>query len=808
MAIASRIARIALFALTLLLVLSLVAFLMLRASLPRLDGELSLAGLTQAVSVHRDELGVVTLSGGTRIDLAQATGFIHAQDRFFQMDLARRQAAGELSVLFGQVAVKTDRRNRLHRFRSRAEQVLASGSNADRELLIAYARGVNQGIGVLDARPFEYFVLNARPEPWRPEDSLLVAYSMFLTLNDARGERDAALGLMHEVLPAGLVDFIVPSGTPWDAPVQGEPHSAPAVPGPDVIDLRDRLPAATAAMLARPTVITPMAGSNNWAVAGSRSASGAAIVANDMHLPLRVPNTFYRLRLETGDAGTGVAVTGVTIPGIPVFIAGSNGQVAWGFTNSYGDWTDIVWVEPDAADPDRYLVAGGSEPLRCVDEEILVKGADPAVETVCETRWGPLLGPDQQGRQQALKWLAHEAEAMNMGMLGMEQAGTVAEAMEVANRAGNPPQNIVVADHHGSIGWTIMGRIPLREGYDPALPAYWNKPGTGWTGWLSPAQYPRIINPPGGRIWTANARVVDGEFLRRLGDGGYALGARAGQIRDGLASRPALDIADMLAIQLDDRALFYQRWRDLLLETLDAAALDDVPARAEFRRMIADWQRRADPDAVGFRLVYETRARLLRQLFESLASDMRAVDPEFGFEEGLRYGLGRQFESPAWQLLTTRPAHLLDPGFDSWRGFVLAAADATRESLNGGSAEAAESLSQRTWGERNRARIRHPLSGALWPFARWLDMPVQPLAGATQMPRVQTPDFGASERFAVSPGREAEAYFHMPAGQSGHPLSPFYRAGHEAWVEGRPTPFLPGEAAHTLVLTPGTKDPG
>lgn len=802
MAAVSRIARIALVALILLLVLALVAYLILRASLPSLDGEHSLAGLTQAVSVHRDKLGVVTLRGGTRIDQAQATGFVHAQDRLFQMDLARRQAAGELSVLFGEVAVKTDRRNRLHRFRSRAERVLASGSNADRELLTAFARGVNQGIEALNVRPFEYLVLNTRPEPWRPEDSLLVAYSLFLTLNDARGERDAALGLMYEVLPSELVDFIVPSGTPWDAPLQGEPRPAPAIPGPDVIDLRERPPAASVAALARPPVTTPIAGSNNWAVAGSRSVTGFAIVANDMHLPLRVPNTFYRLCLEFGGVESGVAVSGVTIPGIPVFIAGSNGRVAWGFTNSYGDWTDVVLIEPDAGDPDAYLVNGGSEPLRCVDEEILVKGGPAVIETVCETRWGPLLGPDRQGRQQALKWLAHETEAMNMGMLGMEQAGTVAEAIEVANRAGNPPQNMVVADRHGSIGWTIMGRIPRREGYDPALPAYWNKPGTGWTGWLSPAQYPRIINPPDGGIWTANARVVDGESLRQLGDGGYALGARAGQIRDGLASRPTLDIADMLAIQLDDRALFYLRWRDLLLEILDADALDDVPARTEFRRLIADWQPRADPDAVGFRLVYETRARLLRQLFESLAQDMRAVDPEFGFEEGLRYGLGRQFESPAWQLLTTRPAHLLDPGFDSWRRFVLAAADATRESLNGGPVAGTESLSQRTWGERNRARIRHPLSGALWPFARWLDMPVQPLAGATQMPRVQTPDFGASERFAVSPGREAEGYFHMPAGQSGHPLSPFYRAGHQAWVEGRPMPFLPGQTAHTLVLSP------
>jgi len=356
---------------------------------------------------------------------------------------------------------------------------------------------------------------------------------------------------------------------------------------------------------------------------------------------------------------------------------------------------------------------------------------------------------------------------------------------------------MVVADRHGSIGWTVVGRIPRRSGFDPTSPSFWNTPDIGWVGWLDFDQYPQIIDPPGGRIWTANARVVDGAFLERLGDGGYALGARAAQIRDDLGSQPLLGIDDMLAIQLDDRARFYWRWRDLMLETLDADAVAEDPRREEFRQLLADWLPRADTRSVGFRLVYETRARILRALFESLTRDLREIDPDFSFDEGMRYGLARQFEGPAWELLEQRPGHLLDAAFDSWQALILGAIDATRESL-----VSEGDLSERTWGERNLARIRHPLSGALWPLSRWLDMPVQPLAGAPQMPRVQTPDFGASERFAVSPGRESEAYFHMPGGQSGHPLSPFYRAGHQAWVEGLPTPFLPGPAKHRLLLSP------
>ncbi|MGB5591387.1 MAG: penicillin acylase family protein [Gammaproteobacteria bacterium] len=778
------------------LVLAALAVWLLRASLPQLSGTEALAGLESGVEVSRDALGVVSLRGADRADLAQAMGYVHAQDRFFQMDLARRQAAGELSALFGVVALPSDRRNRLHRFRDRAEQVLNQGSDDDRVLLNAYARGVNQGLDALGARPFEYLVLGARPRRWLPEDSLLAAYSMFLTLNDSRGDRDAAMALVHQQLPQALIEFILPRGTSWDAPIQGESYRVRPIPGPEVIDLRERPPLQPAALTLAPVPV-PLYGSNNWAVSGAASASGAAMVANDMHLPLRVPNTFYRIRLELQTGGSVLAVTGVTIPGIPVVIAGSNGHVAWGFTNSYGDWTDLVLVEMDPGDPGRYLFDGQTEALRCFDEEILVKGDDPAVETVCETRWGPLLEPDHLGQQRALKWLAHETEALNMGLLRMERASSVAEAIEIAKRAGNPPQNMVVADRHGSIGWTVVGRIPQRRGYDPALPSFWNTADTGWTGWLDFDQYPQIIDPPAGRIWTANARVVDGELLARVGDGGYALGARAAQIREDLLSRPLLGIDDMLAIQLDDRALFYQRWRDLMLETLDGDALAEDPGREEFRLLLADWLPRADTTSVGFRLVYDTRERILRSLFESLTRDLRQIEPDFGFDEGMRYGLARQFEGPAWALLEQRPEHLLDATYASWRALILASMDATRQALG-----SEGDLSAQTWGERNRASIRHPLSGALWPFSRWLDMPVQALPGATQMPRVQTPDFGASERFAVSPGREDEAYFHMPAGQSGHPLSPFYRAGHQAWVEGLATPFLPGPTEFRLLLSP------
>jgi penicillin amidase len=789
-----------------LLVLSVVvvlagaaaAWLALRASLPALDGSRVLRGLHGAVAVERDDIGVVTLRGGSRLDLARATGYVHGQDRFFQMDLARRRAAGELSALFGPVALDVDRGNRLHRFRHRAGAVLAMAEQADRVLLAAYAEGVNAGLDSLETRPWEYLVLRADPAPWQAEDSLLVLYSMYLELNDSRGDREAALEVLDRSLPPAMVGFISPRGTDWDAPLEGESYHVPDIPGPELFAVdRDSLSPPAIHAPAQRSGDEALPGSNNWAVAASASADGSAMVANDMHLGLRVPNTFYRLRLEL-EGPEAMAVTGASLPGAPLVVVGSNGRVAWGFTNSYGDWTDVVLLEVDPDDPSSYRTPGGWNSIQCVDESIPVAGAGPSVETVCETIWGPVLPAREGTGPRALKWLAHEDQAVNLGLMLMERAVDVDEAVAVANRAGVPPLNMVVADAGGRIAWTIAGRIPLRDGYDADRPASWSSAGTGWTGWLAPDDYPRIVDPPSGRVWTANARVTDGDDLEILGDGGYALGARAAQIRNDLERSDAMTVADMLAIQLDDRALFYQRWRDLALAVLSDYATNRDPRRREFRRLLEDWIPRASTDSVGFRLVYEFRRQVLEMVFEGLTGPVRLEVPGFSLDESSRYGVGRQFEGPAWALLTHRPQHLLNPGFETWEELLVTAVDRV-------AAQVSETgpLAEETWGAANVASIRHPLSRILGPLAPWLDMPAQPLDGATHMPRVQQPAFGASERFAVSPGREQEGYFHMPGGQSGHPLSPYYRAGHEAWVRGEPTPFLPGPPVHRLTLLPG-----
>ncbi|MDH3338978.1 MAG: penicillin acylase family protein, partial [Gammaproteobacteria bacterium] len=297
-----------------------LAWLTLRASLPDLDGEVAVDGLAARATIARDNDGIPTITATTREDLAFATGFAHAQDRFFQMDLIRRRSAGELSELFGGVAVESDKRLRFHRFRARAKAAMAAMPTGETALLRHYSDGVNAGLASLAAKPFEYFMLRVDPEPWVAEDSVLVVYTMFINLTDERATRDVQRGLAHRILPHEIYAWMYPQGTPWDAPMMGQARPVAAVPSAAVMSIRD-VPdnAPPSHELGKPM----LNGSNNWAVGGMLTPSGRAIVSNDMHLGLQAPNIYYQARLVVaGDKPRDVA--GVTLPGAPFVVAGSN----------------------------------------------------------------------------------------------------------------------------------------------------------------------------------------------------------------------------------------------------------------------------------------------------------------------------------------------------------------------------------------------------------------------------------------------------------------------------------------------------
>ena len=774
------------------------AYALLHASLPQLDGALRESGLKQPVRITRDALGVPTIEAGDRADLAFATGFLHAEDRFFQMDLGRRLAAGELAELFGAIAVNQDRQTRLFRFRAAARAVVAGASPLQRAVLDAYAQGVNAGLAALRARPWEYWVLGQPPAAWRDEDSVLVEYAMWWDLQAnglkremLRQEINARLG--GDTCAAGwkcALAFLYPAGTSWDAPAaelaaDAAAQATAAVPVPDAaaLDVRDseRFSPARGS-----EVPAPAAGSNNWAVAGSHTASGAALIANDMHLGLRVPAVWYRARLRMpAQAGApGLDLNGVTLPGAPLLIAGSNGRIAWGFTNSYGNWFDLA--------PAPCAAPQSGTSFTSVHEEIRVRGAPGVGLDVVSGPQGLLWRSDPATQRcWFVAWLAQLPEATNLNLMELEHVSSVEEALALAPGIGIPHQNAVVGDREGHIAWTIFGRIPEDGGADRAR---------GGGAWTTAADHPRIVDPPLGRLWTANARVAtDAHQLQLIGGNlaslgaEYNLGARAGQIRDDLMalSQPATP-ADMLRIQLDDRAVFLARWRTLLLAVLDRQSLEGHPRRAEFRALVASWNAQASVDSVGYRLVRAYHDQTQQAVWTMLLAALRVPHADTAWPP-------EQFEGPLWQLITAQPLHLLAKDYPDWPQFLRAQVDETLALL----AARCPQLSGCHWGARNAVRIRHPLSRAL-PWLAWLlDMPSLELPGDHDMPRVQEgTEFGASERFAVSPGHESEGYLHIPGGQSGHPLSPYYRAGFMAWARGEPLPFLPGPAQYTLTLTP------
>lgn len=771
------------------LIAVVTGWLLIRASLPPLDGTIDAEGLAGVATIARDDSGIPVITAGSREDLAYATGFAHGQDRYFQMDLIRRRAAGELSELFGEVALDADRGLRWHRFRAVARDVLAAQDDADRRIIERYAEGVNAGLASLGARPFEYFLLRKSPDAWLPEDTVLVVHAMFMTLNDSRARRDVRRGYAQRVLSERVYAWMYPEGTEWDAPLMGEARRPPTFPPADefrVRDWQDEAPSANER--GRP----PLDGSNNWAVSGALTATGRALVSNDMHLGLTAPNIYYQARLvQTGDAARDV--TGVTLPGAPFVIAGSNGHVAWGYTNSYGDWSDAVMVFP-GVEEGTYRTPEGDLPFVVHEETIDVAGGEPRTLEIRETIWGPVdEGAGYPDAEIAVSWTAHHARSVNLSILRLETATSVAQALAIANTMGIPPQNFVTGDADGNIGWTIAGQIPVRANYDSTVPADWSA-APGWTGWRNPDEYPRVYNPESGRIWTANSRVADAEALAIVGDGGYDLAARARQIRENLFAAERFTPLDMLEIQYDDRAVFLTRWRDLLLATLTEELVADDPDLAEYRRLVEDWLPRAAPESVGYRLVRGFRLEVRSRVFHGLTGPVREEYPD-----DVDLLISNQFEAPLWELVNARPLHLLSGEYSSWDDLLVSAVRANIDHL---ADKYRGPLGDRTWGEYNTATIRHPLSRAMPLLSGWLDMPRDPLNGDSNLPKAQGPGFGASERFSVSPGDEANGIMHMPTGQSGHPLSRWYRDGHEDWVAGRPSPFLPGLAVHTLTLVP------
>jgi penicillin G amidase len=760
-------------------------------SLPPLDGEHTLAGLGAEVRVERDALGVPTIHAADRLDAARALGFLHAQDRFFGMDLNRRVGAGEVSALLGSLALDYDRWLRFFPGRQIAEAGFAAMPETDRALLIAYSDGVNRGLESLRAAPPEYLLPGARVEPWRPEDSILVALSMFYNLQDSRGRTDEERERVRDALPPSVVDYLLhrtsPSESPLDASVRPEPPF-PVEAWAAAIEAASTEDGTAKAAPASDDARTEVLGSNAWAAGASATREGRAILANDMHLGLRLPHVWYRAGARfTSSEGEPVAIDGATLPGLPVWIVGSNRHVAWGFTNSYTDQTDLVRLQVHPDDPDRYRADDGWATFTERIETIALARGEPVTHTVRETLWGPVRQATD-GRLYAVLWMGARLPRWDMGLDRMLFARDVDEALAVARSAVVPTQNLVLADRQGAIAWTLIGPLPDRDTGDGFYPYTAATIGKGWRGRLPADAVPVWRSPEEDLIWTANQRLVGGEAIARLGDGGYDAGYRGARIRDFLRETPpgALDEAAMLALQGDVEALDLRPWQALALATLDEAALGEDEARRPYRQLLAEWSGGAESESVAYLHLRTLRGHLVAQLRPHLAK------PLGEHASALPPNHGNHFEEVVLEILRAPHEALRPPGHDSMRALVLASLDRVRTDLP----------PDATWGSRHRLAMGHDIFGRVPVIGRWFRLPAVPLPGDSNTVRVQTPRFGSSQRMVVSPGHEEAGFYHQPAGPSGHFLSPYFEAGHTDWVALAPSPFLPGPPVHTLLLQP------
>lgn len=813
-----------------------------------------LDGLLAPADVEFDEYAVPTIRAASFLDALRLQGYLHARDRFAQMDLMRRFAAGELAEIASSLALTIDRDQRKMRLRAAALSALARLADDEREALEAYTAGVNAGLRSLEAPPPEYGFLKAPLEPWRLEDSLLVGLSMAAMLNDSARE-EVARAEIDESLSPDLVAFLRPAISRWDAPLlEDSPDDRRAatvsMPSPSSIDtrvLRNTPPSPATAPSsgsssdrssahARPPFSLARAGasfedelvgaplpigSNGWAVGSPRTKEGRAILVNDMHLQITVPGIWYRMSMAYDeaapttagrDAGAGAdpprvrRLDGVTLPGAPGMVSGSNGFVAWGFTNAEADFIDFVIVEPDPADPNRYLVPGGSEPYGIERESLRALGAaEPETLEVRTTRWGPIVEQDHRQRALALVWAATQPGGLNLGLLPMRKANDVRGALDIARRWRGPQQNVVVADHQGHIGWTISGYLPKRVGFDGAVPTTWSDGQRRWEGERDEGDRPEIVDPPSGMIVTANQRTLPLAAASSFGQA-WADPDRAYRIRERIATAGPLDEQGCTSIQLDIRSSRLAAWRDAVLPAVERGARsaessgERTKQFAALAKILADWNGDATVETKAMGVLRGVRAQLVERVAGALIeADLARRNPGVLADERSRrashLSRGWVSDEAVLEIISSRPSHLLPPSASTWDDLVqtatLQAASQVRD-RNG----------LRRWGALNASDFAHPLARAIPLLASSYRIEPHEQPGHPTTVRVATPGYGASDRLVVSPGLEDRGLIAIPAGQHARPTSPHYRDLHESWRAGSYLRLRPTQIAERLRCTP------
>ncbi len=600
--------------LLLLIAVPVGGYLWLRTSLPQTEGRTTIAGLDGSVEIVRDRWGIPHIFAATDHDAFLALGYVHAQDRLWQMEMNRRIGAGRLSELLGEATLDIDKFQRTLGYYRAATSDFAVLSERSRGALEAYAAGVNAWIAEGHTLPPEYLLLGVQPEPWTPVDSLVWEKMMSWDLGG-----DYEMELLRRQLGEAL----------------GPERAAQLLPGypqDGVLILPDGVQAAAWEQTAGGLLALDYRlqtdfgrggreiGSNNWVVGGSRTESGLPLLANDPHLSASIPSIWYLAEMQ----GDQIHATGATFPGLPAIVIGHNERVAWGVTNVGPDTQDLYVERINPANPNQYAVSDGEdwEDMTVVEETIVVDGADqPLAWAARSTRHGPLISDvTGTGVPVALRWVALEPGDSTMdAFLGINYAGNWQEFVDALRLYVSPSQNVVYADVEGNIGYYAPGRIPIRaEGHDGMLPVPGWDGAAEWQGFIPFDELPHTYNPEAGYIATANNRIVGDDYPYLISND-WAPPYRAErivqlieQLSDGDATIAA---EDMAAIQADRSSA---QVADLLPFLLTVQPQDDRGRRA--LGYLQGWEGEMALDSVAASIYQAWMLHLERALF---ADDLR-----------------------------------------------------------------------------------------------------------------------------------------------------------------------------------------
>ncbi|WP_372619080.1 penicillin acylase family protein [Falsiroseomonas sp.] len=724
-------------------------------ALPDAREELTIQGLSAPVTITLDDDGIPRITARSERDAAVAIGYLHARDRMFQMDAMRRSAQGRLAEIAGPSALRLDRFSRTLGLAQRAEADLAALSPETRDLLQGYADGVNALLAVRGRLAAPEFLVLGEPEPWRPEHSLLWAKTMGLWLSGS-WRRDLERARLAQLLPPERFRLLWPEDrSPGRldlaaAPLQGILAQVPVF-GEDA-----PLPATA---------------SNAWAVAATRSASGAPLLATDPHLGFQAPILWYLLRVDLPE---GRFRAGATAPGVPIMVIGRNEKLAWGFTTTHSDTQD-VFIER-VLGPDSYATPEGPRRFAIREERIAVRGREePEILRVRETRNGPVVSdldpaagmPADTVLAVAMANLASGDTAAD-GLLALNRATTLAEARAAAALISSPPQNLMVAEAAGGIAQYLVGRTPVRRSGDGTVPVPGWDGAADWVGFVPFDAMPHVENPPTGLLAAANSRPAPQDhpvFLGRDWFGDWRL-RRIGEL---LEARRRHDAAGFAAMQNDVVSLFAREVLPTLL------AITPSAEAAHAHALLRDWDGAMHADAPQ-PLIFHAWLRAFRRLALEEAGAAAAEDTVGA--EFLRFLLHRDGRSQAWC------------GPDRCAGTLARALDQAVGSLaehHGGDPAAWR------WGKAHVARFEHPLLRFVPVLGALTRLEAETGGDGETIARGGFRDSGEST-FAHVHGPGLRAVFDLAdpdgvlamtaTGQSGHPLSDNWDSLLQRWRDG------------------------